>query len=98
MGSIAVGRRRFEHLVVELSVAVAQAIPRYRLWLRMHDLGWDPENLDLEQALTFCDGPLRIFLAESGLKMSSRSIRRLRREIGRFDPDILTPYERVAEL
>ena len=91
-------RRRFEHLVVELSVAVEQAIPRYRLWLRMHDLGWNPEELGLEQALSFCDDHLRIFLAESGLKMNSRSVRRLRKEVGRFDPNVLTPYDRLAEL
>ena len=91
-------RRRFEHLVVEISLAVEQVIPRYRLWLRMHDLGWNPEDLGLEQALSFCDDHLGIFLAESGFKMSSRSIRRLRKEVGRFDPNVLTPYERVAEL
>ena len=93
-----VSRRRFEHLVVELSLAVEKTIPRYRLWLRMHDLGWNPEDLGLEEALSFCDNYLRIFLAESGLQMSSRSVRRLRREVGRFDPNVLTPYERVAEL
>ena len=91
-------RRRFEHLVVELSLAVKRTIPRYRLWLRMHDLGWNPEELALEQAMFFCDHHLRIFLAESGLKMSSRSVRRLRKEVGRFDPNVLTPYERAAEL
>ena len=84
--------------MVELSLAVEQTIPRYRLWLRMHDLGWDPENLDLDHALSFCDGPLRIFLAESGLKMTSRAVRHLRREVGRFDPTLLTPYEQVADL
>jgi len=93
-----VSRRRFEHIVVELSLAVEQNIPRYRLWLRMHDLGWNPEDLGLEQALEFCDRHLRIFLAESGLKMTSRSVRRLRKEVGRFDPNVLTPFERMAEL
>ena len=90
-------RRRFEHFVVELSLAVEQTIPRYRLWLRMHDLGWNPEDLSLEQAVSFCDSPLRIFLAESGLKLTSRSVRRLRKEVGRFDPDVLSPFERFAE-
>ena len=91
-------RRRFEHLVVELSLAVEKTIPRYRLWLRLHDLGWNPEDLGLEQALIFCDNHVLIFLAESGLKMNSRSVRRLRREVRRFDPNVLTPYERVGEL
>jgi hypothetical protein len=93
-----VSRRRFEHLVVEISLAVEQNIPRYRLWLQMHDLGWNPENLDIEEALSFCDNNLRIYLAECGLKMSSRSVRKLRREIGRFDPNIITPFERMAEI
>ncbi len=89
------GRRRFEHLVVEISLAVEETIPRYQLWLRLHDLGWNPEDLGLAQALAFCEGPLPIFLAESGLKMNSRATRRLRKEVGHFDPDILTPYDRV---
>ena len=91
------GRRRFEHLVVELSLAVEQTIPRYRLWLRLHDFGWNPEELGLDQALAFCDGPLRIFLAESGLRMSPRAGRHMRGEVGRFDPDVLTPYDRIRD-
>ena len=90
-------RRRFEHLVVELSLAVEQTIPRYRLWLRLHDFGWDPEKLNLEQALAFCEGPVNTFLAESGLTMSSRAHRHMRKEVGRFDPNILTPYDRMSE-
>lgn len=92
------GRRRFEHLVMELSLAVEQTIPRYRLWLRLHDFGWDPENLELEHAVAFCKGPLKIFLAESGLQMSARASRHMRKEVGRFDPNILTPYDRMAEM
>ena len=91
------GRRRFEHLVVELSVAAGKSVPRYRLWLRLHDLGWNPEDLEREEALAFCDGPLAIFLAEVGIRVNPRSQRRLRREISRFDPEMLSPYERIAQ-
>jgi hypothetical protein len=83
--------------VVELSRAVEQTIPRYRLWLRLHDFGWDPEDLKLEQAVAFCKGPMKLFLTESGLEMSARANRHMRKEVGRFDPDILTPYDRMAE-
>ncbi len=91
------GRRRFEHLVVELSLAAGQPIPRYRLWMRLHDLGWNPEDLEREEAMAFCDGPLGIFLAEVGIRVSPRSNRRLRKEISRFEPEVLSPYERVAQ-
>ena len=91
------GRRRFEHLVVELSVAAGRSIPRYRLWMRLHDLGWNPEDLEREEVLAFCDGPLGIFLAEVGIRLGGRSIRRLRREVSRFEPDVLSPYDRVAQ-
>ena len=90
-------RRRFDHLVVELSVAVGCVLPRYALWLRMHESGLNPEHLSREQALAFCDAPVTAFLGERGLALPSRARRRLLREIQRFDPNVLSPYERFAQ-
>jgi hypothetical protein len=91
-------RRRFDHLVVELSVAVGCVLPRYALWLRMRECGLNPEDLSKEEALLFCDVPVTAFLAERGLSLPIRARRRLLRAIQQFDPSVLTPYERFARI
>ena len=91
------GRRRFDHLVLELSLAAERNISRYRLWLRLHAAGCDPEQLTLPAAVAFCEEPLEEFLAEEGLGLSGRALRSLRRSVRRYDPSVLTPYERVAQ-
>jgi hypothetical protein len=92
----AVSRRRFDHLVLEISLAAGVRIPRYDLWLRLHELGADPESLSADGALEFCSGPLAGFLAEFGLTLGPRTRRRLCRNIARYDPDLPTPDERLA--
>jgi hypothetical protein len=92
-----VGRRRFDHLVLELSLALDVCVPRYALWLRLHEEGFDPEALGRAEALAFCAEPLGRFLEELGLELAPRRLRRLRRTLGRFDPGRPTPYERIAE-
>jgi hypothetical protein len=89
------GRRRFDHLVTEVSVAVGQRIPRYALWLRLHEYGWNPDALSREHAISFCGTPLSSFLATRGLRLRASRQRRLRREMERYDPAIPTPYERM---
>jgi hypothetical protein len=93
-----VGRRRFDHLVEQSSLGVREGIPRYPLWIRLHELGWNPEQLTLQAALSFCQGPLVEFLADRGLVLRPHELRRIRRAVSRFDPAIPTPYERMAEL
>jgi len=90
-----VGRRRFEHLVVELSVAVGQVIPRYALWLKLGELGWDPEELSRRAVMSFYDGHLQQFVKDCGASLPARKARRLRRTLERFDPAQLTPYEHM---
>lgn len=92
------GRRRFDHLIVELSVAAGRRLPRYALWLALHEAGWNPERLSRDGALAFCDGPLEPFLARRGLRLTRRAARRLRRAVARFDPRVLRPEERFAAL
>ncbi len=91
------GRRRFDHLVMAISVAVGTPIPRYELWLHLHELGCDPEALSRRMALAFCDGPVTGFLAERGIRLGRRAARRLLREVERFEPEWLDPEERFAE-
>jgi hypothetical protein len=91
-------RRRFDHFVVELSVAVGCMLPRYALWLRMRECGLDPEDLSREEALAFCDTPVTEFLAERGFALPPAVRRRLHRAIERFDPAVPTPEERFARI
>lgn len=91
-------RRRFDHLVVELSVAVGCALPRYALWLRMRECGLNPEDPSKEELLAFCDVPVTAFLAERGFYLPIRARRRLLRAIQQFDPTVLTPYEHFARI
>jgi hypothetical protein len=88
-------RRGFDHLVVELSLAVGQPVPRYPLWLRLAGLGIDPERLDVAAASTFCAEPLELFLAEYSLYLAPRELERVRRRVRAFDPEQPTPYERM---
>ena len=88
-----VSRTLFNHLFVELSVSIGKRVPRYALWLELHDLGWNPESLRVAQALAFCDGPMEGFLTDRGMKISQRARKRLRGELARFDPTRPLPQE-----
>ena len=90
------GRRRFDHLVIEVSLAVGRRIKRYDLWMHLHHVGLDPEALSQDEVIAFCDGDLRLYLGERGHRISPRSVRRLRRTLRRFDPGTPTLYENVA--
>ncbi len=92
------GRRRFDHLVTELSVAIGAKIPRYDLWLRIHEYGWNPDQLTRGEAVSFCGVPLSSFLATRGLRLRASRQRQLKREMQRFDPSMPTPYQRVERL
>ena len=90
-------RRRFDHLATELAVAVRAPIPRYALWMRLHDQGLDPEALTRAQALGFCKASARRFATEQGLRLGMRAHRRLLREIEVFDPERVAPADRFRE-
>lgn len=87
-------RRLFDHLSAEISVAAGVRVPRYALWLVLHDLGWIPDAITTKQALEFIDSEMPSFLDRSGLVIAPPASRRLRRRVARFNPDHPTPYER----
>lgn len=89
-------RRRFEHLLAEISVAVDAQISRYALWLELHEHGMDPEALSRGAALAFCRGPLQDFLDARGHALPERQRRRLLRSVWRFDAERPTPEERFS--
>lgn len=91
-------RRAFDHLHAELSIGVGRVVPRYALWLRLRELGVDPEALDRQQSLAFCRGHARAFLAELGLMLAPRAARRIEKALSRFDPRFPTPSEMIARL
>ena len=86
-------RRRFDHLVLELSVALGQPVARFALWMRVHDAGYDPEELSCDEAAAFCAEALPAFLAERGLRLARHRRRRLERAVREFDPALGTPEE-----
>jgi hypothetical protein len=92
-GARPVSRKLFNHLFIELSIAIGKRVPRYALWLELHDLGWDPESLRVADALRFCDGQMDGFLADRGLKISRRARNRLRKDLANFDPARPLPHE-----
>ena len=89
-------RRRFDHLATELAVAVQAPVPRYALWLQLHDQGLDPERLTRAQAVGFCKDSLRRFTLDQGLRLGFLAHRRLLREIQEFDPEWDAPAERFG--
>jgi hypothetical protein len=88
-----VSRRRFDHLVAEISVAVGARIPRYDLWLWIHENGCNPEAMTSRATVDFCTGPLSSFLAEHHLQLSPRAQGRLLRAVARYDPAVPSPEE-----
>jgi hypothetical protein len=92
------GRRRFDNLHIELSVALGVAVARFELWMELHEYGIDPERLTHQETIAFCDGPLESYLHKSGLSLRPRALRRLCRKLRKYDPAVPTPYERFAAL
>jgi len=92
-GAKSVSRKLFNHLFIELSVSIGKRVPRYALWLELHDLGWNPESLQVTEALAFCDGPMEAFLANRGMRISRRARKRLRKDLANFDPSRPLPQE-----
>lgn len=91
-------RRRFDHLYEELSVRLGRLAPRYAIWLRLREIGADPELLSRRDAVDFVDRELAGVLAERDLALSPRAARSLRRAVALYDPSVRTPAEWAAQL
>jgi hypothetical protein len=91
-------RRRFDHLWIELSVAIDATVPRYDFWLWLGERGLDPEHLSRDDVMALCDGPLHGYLRTRGWSLAPRRQRRLRRAVAAFDPRRPTPEERLEAL
>jgi hypothetical protein len=84
--------------MLELSLIVGRSLPRYPLWLRLHESGFDPERISSDEMVAFCGSPLAHYLAEQGLGLRLREQQRLERSVGRFDPSLPTPEEHLQRL
>jgi hypothetical protein len=91
-----VRRRRFNHLIAELSELADRPVDRYALWLRLHELGLQPETLSHLQVLRFCDRHLEGFLSDQGLTISRRGRRKLLRILTRDEPIPPVPDESLT--
>lgn len=92
------GKRRFDHLWIELSLAVGRAVPRFPLWIALRERGADPEDLARGEAVAFCREGLGAFLEAQGLALEARAGERLTRRVARFEARHPTPEERLAAL
>jgi hypothetical protein len=87
-------RRRFDHLVLELSLALAVRVPRLALYLAAARYAESGARL-----AEFCGAPLDGFLAEQRLApLAPRARERLRRRVARFDPRWRTPEEILGRM
>jgi hypothetical protein len=89
------GRRVFNRLVVEISLAVGHCVSRYALWMYLHQLGFDPEQMTARDAAALSGAPLQRFLAEQGLRVETGELRKLERQLARINPYRPEPYERL---
>lgn len=87
-------RRRFDHLAIELSVAVGVRVPRHALWLAAE------AHLESGAELArFCDEALAPLLREWRIAAPPRrAAARLAREIAGFNPARRSPEEIVGAL
>ncbi|MDX1649866.1 MAG: hypothetical protein R3263_08420, partial [Myxococcota bacterium] len=92
------GKRRFDHLWIELSLAVGCAVSRFALWIALRERGADPEDLARGEAVAFCREGLVTFLAEQALVLDGDARERLARRVARFEARHPTPEERLAAL
>jgi hypothetical protein len=92
------GRRRFDRMMMELSVALDRWVPRYPLWQAVHAAGFDPERWTGAEVERFCMRDLPRWLRLNGYCLSEARIAKLARGLARFDPSHLTPEEHFARL
>ncbi len=89
------GRRVFNRLVIEISLAVGYYVSRYALWVYMHELEIDPEQMTAQDVRGFCGPRLRRFLAAQGIRLEPGELHKLERQIRGINPYRPDPYDRI---
>ena len=91
-------RRRFDHLVTELSVLLDRRVARFALWQAVGEAGYDPERWSGMDAERFCATTLPRWLRSQGLLLAEPKLERLGRAMRRFNASLPTPEEHFARL
>jgi hypothetical protein len=91
-------RRRFDHLVAELSVLLDRWVARYSLWQAVKDFGYDPESWSGVEAERFCTRELPRWLRNHGHAVAEHRLAKLSKKLARFEPGLTTPEEHFARL
>lgn len=87
-------RRRFDHLALELSLALSVRVPRLALYCAAARYAENGARL-----AEFCGAPLDGFLTEQRLApLAPRARARLRRRVAHFDPRRRTPEEILGRM
>lgn len=92
------GRRVFNRLVVEISLAVRHCVSRRALWVYLHELGVDPAQMSAKDAAALCGPPLRRFLAAQGIRLEPAELHKLELQLRRINPYRPDPYDRLEPL
>ena len=92
------GRRVFNRLVIEISLSVGHCISRYALWVYLHELEIDPEQMTARDAAALCGVRLRRFIAAEGIRLEPGELHRLEQQIRGINPYRPDPYDRVEGL
>src|SRR5262245_61869387 len=92
------GRRIFNRMVIEISLAVGHCVRRHALWRLMHERRVDPEQMAGEEVAAFCGLPLRRFLASQGLHLGAAELQRLEQQLLEINPYRPDPYDRIEGL
>jgi hypothetical protein len=91
-------RRRFDRLVLELTLALDRPLPRFALWQAVHDAGLDPERWSGAEAERFCRLELPRWLRHRGYGLSDARVAKIARTLARFDPTQLCAEDHFARL
>jgi hypothetical protein len=76
-------RKVFDQLHIELSLVSNELYPRYPLWLSVCEYGYDPEQLQPEEAANWCRDNGHLGLAG---------------KMRKYDPDLQTPEDVMVRL
>ena len=92
------GRRIFNRMLIEISLAVGHCVSRHALWMCMHELEVEPEQMTGQEVAAFCGLPLRRFLASQGLRLDAIDLKHLEQRMRQINPYRPDPYDRVEGL
>jgi len=89
------GRRIFNRMLIEISLAAGHCVSRHALWMWMHERKVDPEQMTGDEVDAFCGLSLRRFLASQDVRLDAEELRHLERQLRGINPYRPDPYDRI---